>query len=126
MLTAVLGAALAVGLVLGFRHRTAHGELRLYGFALLIAAAVFVGFAVFRGSLEDIALEGVGFSLFGLFAMFGWKGQARWLAIGWLVHVGWDLVQRGNPGHVPPWYAWLCAGFDPVIAVRAFMLRNTR
>jgi hypothetical protein len=124
MLTAVLGAALAVGLVLGFRHRTAHGELRLYGFALLIAAAVYVGFALVRRSPEGIALEGVGFSLFGLFAMFGWKGQARWLAIGWLIHVAWNFIQRGDPSHVPLWSAWFFAGFDPVIAVRAFMLRN--
>lgn len=124
MLTILLGAALAAGLILRVRNRTPSGELRLYGFALLIAAAIYVVFALVLGTPEDIALEGVGFSLFGLFGMYGWKGQASMLALGWGAHTGWDLLSRGEPPHVPLWYAWLCLGFDPVIAFRAFQLRR--
>ena len=64
-------------------------------------------------------IEALGVALYGGAA---WLGLRRWLpalALGWAAHVVWDLaLHLAGPGgaFTPPWYPWLCLGFDLPIA----------
>jgi hypothetical protein len=40
-----------------------------------------------------------------------------WLAVGWALHVGWDLAaQLTDEPLLPLWYAIACLAFDLVVA----------
>lgn len=132
MIPVAIGVALASGFVAWMGRRAPEGELRAYAVGLVVAAAIYVGFAV-RGLGEPVWLvvEGGGVVLFALVsrvALTRSSGRrvAGWLAAGWLVHVAWDLALHGDggPAFVPDWYPLLCAGFDPVVAAGA--LRSVR
>ena len=45
-------------------------------------------------------------------------GPVLWLAAGWAVHVGWDLLLHPltSTGYAPAWYVRACVGFDLVVA----------
>ena len=113
-----LGALLALLLVLLLRRRPPPRERRGYAMALLVAAAVYVGFALAAPHPYWLLVEGAGLGLFGAVAWLGLRRSAWWLSVGWLAHVGWDLLHGGgHAAFVPGWYPALCAGFDPVIAL---------
>lgn len=118
MTAVVIGAALGLVLVRWLGRRSATGERRGYALALVIAAAIYLGFAF--GSLDAawLLVEAAGLVLFSLAAWLGVIRSAWWLSVGWLTHVAWDLALHGGgaPMFVPAWYPLLCAGFDPVVA----------
>ncbi len=113
----LIGAALAVPLVLWARSR--RGEDRIYAQGLLLAALVYVGFALAAGAgRAALLVELVGVALFGAAAWLGWRRAALWLAAGWAAHVGWDLLLHPltSAGYAPAWYVRACIGFDLVVA----------
>ena len=89
---------------------------------LAVCYATYAGVALTRGSLREIQVEnaflGVGLVLVGL----GLWHRPEWLALGWALHGGWDLLHRrqrhllGVEG-VPPWYVITCLVWDPIVAV---------
>ncbi len=97
---------------------------------LAIAALVYVAFAWWNHVSDFwILVEVAGLVFFSAFALAGWQGNLKALALGWLLHGMWDwLVHIIGPGtHVPPlWYAWICAGFDLAVAGMLFHLATTR
>ena len=66
-----------------------------------------------------LALESLGVFSYGGAALAGLKLWPWLLAIGWTAHVGWDVLLHLNGAgaeYTPPWYPWLCVGFDLVLA----------
>ena len=113
----LIGAALAVPLVLWARSR--HGEDRIYALGLVVAALVYVGFVLAAGAGgAALATELVGLALFGAVAWLGWRRSALWLAAGWAAHVGWDLLLHPltGTGYAAAGYVRACIGFDLVVA----------
>lgn len=114
----LLGAGLGLLLVAWARRRAAGRERRVYAWALVVAAAIYAGFALAGGDPPWIGVEAAGLALFAAAAWLGWTRSAWWLSAGWAAHVAWDLGLHGGgePAFVPAWYPWLCVGFDPVVA----------
>lgn len=85
---------------------------------LLLAALIYVGFAIVGQNFEWLKIEIVGVLLYGTFVWLAAKKSILFLSLGWGLHVLWDLVvhANGNPEFVPNWYPGACLGFDLVIA----------
>ena len=112
----VLGAALALPYV-------AYGRTRLrpavtFATGLIVAAALYVVFALFAGDWHSVVVELGGVLLFAAIALGGLRWKPHVLAIGWVAHVGWDLLLHPvqHSGYAPWWYAALCVGFDLFVA----------
>lgn len=94
--------------------------------ALVLAALVYVGFAVRAGQWGLSGVEWLGLVLFTAGAWAGLKSP-RLLAMGWAAHAVWDLcfyARAGAVPYVPEWYAAVCAGFD--LAVAAYLTFSER
>lgn len=86
---------------------------------LFAAAGAYYGFAVTAPvSPVWLLIELLQCIAFGALGLMGWKGSARWLALGWALHPVWDFgVHYVGPGDFAPWrYAILCLSFDWVVA----------
>jgi|SRR5689334_24601844 len=87
---------------------------------LFAAAGAYFGFAIV-GPVPRIwvlieLVQVIGFSAIGL---IGWKGSAKWLALGWALHPIWDFgVHHLGPGRsfAPLAYVFSCITFDWVVA----------
>jgi hypothetical protein len=87
---------------------------------LFAAAGAYFGFAIVapvpRIWVLIELLQVVAFSAMGL---AGWKGSAKWLALGWALHPLWDFgVHHLGPGRsfAPVTYVLACITFDWVVA----------
>lgn len=100
-------------------------ELVSWAIFLVLAAAVYVAFALREHGWMRLELAG----LVG-YAALAWCGarRPRLLALGWLLHAGWDaVVHAGAPETlVPGWYRWACLGFDVVAAIHLARLAAPR
>jgi hypothetical protein len=92
---------------------------------LFAAAGAYFGFAVIErpapiwGLLELLQVIA-----FGTLGLYGWRGPAKWLALGWALHPIWDFVLHYvGPGRsFAPWsYAIACVSFDWVVAAYIFI-----
>ena len=120
------GAVLGVLFVLLADSRTSLGETRLLALGLVVAALIYVAFALFGADGRWLALEVIGLALFAGVAWLGLHASLWWLALGWVAHVGWDVglhLDRTQP-LVGPWYPLACVGFDLVVA--GFLLSVAR
>jgi hypothetical protein len=116
---------LAVGLTLGAllvlygRRGGRARESPVFASALIVAAVLYVGFALANGApVRSLLLESLGVLPFGLLAWLGLRRSQGWLALGWTAHVAWDLglhVGAGAPPFVPSWYPVLCTSFDLLV-----------
>lgn len=115
----VLGALACLPFVLLARAAGPRRELTIYAAALVLAALVYVGFAVAGGAtLGWTLLEVGGLVLFSLAGLLALKGHVRALVLGWVFHPVWDMFLHTLPraGFVPEWYVLACAGFDLFLA----------
>ena len=121
MTAVILFIGFALGAVfLLIARRAGGGERRVLAVGLIVAAVIYVGFALLNGAGGPLlALEAGGVGLYSLFAVLGLRGSAWWLALGWATHTVWDaglhLLNDGT-GFVPSWYAIACISFDLVVA----------
>ncbi len=113
----LLGALLAAPFVLFARRRRA--EDRVYAAGLVVAALIYVGFALAAGAgTGALVTELIGVVLFAAVAWLGVRRAPLWLAAGWAAHVGWDLLLHPliGPAYAPAWYVRVCVGFDLAVA----------
>ena len=113
------GILLAAGLLYYIKRFTERTRLTITALALFIAALIYVLFALTSRNELYIATEVVGLLFFLLLIWLGYKYSFWFVALGWLLHVLWDLglhPEQTVP-YVPQWYAWLCVGFDAVLAL---------
>ena len=114
----LLGAAVAapyVGLAEWLARRF---RKPLYGVGLVVASLTYVGLAAVGGASEWIGTEIGGALVFAALAVGGTRRYELLLALGWALHVGWDVLLHVGPGtgFVPAWYVPACVGFDLVVA----------
>jgi hypothetical protein len=92
---------------------------------LFAAAGAYFGFAVTAPvSRVWLLIELLQCIAFGTMGLIGWRGSARWLALGWALHPVWDFgLHYMGPGRdVGPWaYAVACLSFDWVVAAYIFI-----
>lgn len=116
----VLGALLALALFAVLRRGGSARTQSGLAVALLIAALIYVGFALSGGATGRwLLVEGAGVVLFSVCAALGRRRWPLLLAAGWAAHVAWDVaLHLSGPaaGYTPSWYPWLCVGFDLALA----------
>ena len=124
---AVIVGALAGVVVVRYAEHAARSRL-VYGAALLVAAAVYVAFALATPAPAALSVELAGVAVFAVFAGAGMRGSRQWLAAGWLAHIAWDLIlhETSGGGYVPAWYPAACVGFDGVVAGALALPRSSR
>ena len=91
---------------------------RAFAAGLVVAAVVYVGFAIARGTGQQLLLESIGVVLFATLAFLGVRRSAHFLALGWLFHAGWDIALHpvAATSYAPWWYPVVCITFDVVVA----------
>jgi hypothetical protein len=124
---AVLGLLLAGANAAGLAGKSRSAATHVVAVELAVCYAVYVGFALVRrsGLPVEISFAAVGIALAGVGI---WTRQPGWIALGWILHGGWDLLHRhdrrhavGVPG-VPAWYIPLCAFYDFPVAVSVLVM----
>jgi hypothetical protein len=114
--------AIGIGVLLAlpyiWRASRSRGATRMYAVGLIVAAAVYVGFALFAGDRQVLLREGAGLLIFTAIALIGMRVSAYLLAAGWAAHVAWDLLFHSieAAAYVPWWYPVVCIGFDLMVA----------
>ncbi|MFK8054578.1 MAG: DUF6010 family protein [Saprospiraceae bacterium] len=100
-----------------------YSEGDLLATGLLVAAAIYVGFAVLWGEDGWVRFEAVGVAIFSLIAFLARRFGILWIGAGWLLHIGWDYLFHmvGAGSHlVPEWYPPICIGFDLIVGLYIF------
>ena len=100
-------------------------ERRLFSSALLIAALIYVGFALLFGNMRWLLIELLGVPAYFIFAFAAARFSVYWLALGWALHPLWDAplhLMGSGTAVVPEWYAVACISFDLLLAV--YILKN--
>lgn len=115
----LIGVTLVLPLLF-YAHRRANAARILFALALVIAACIYVLFAVRPGgSASWVAIEALGVLAYGVLAYLGLRRSAWWLVFGWAAHPLWDVllhdIGSGAP-FTPDWYAWACVSFDLIVA----------
>ncbi len=89
-------------------------ESTLWGVSLVLAALIYIGFALREDGEGWMLVELAGLLVYSALALAGARHHSRWLAAGWALHAAWDLlVHHGVPdSFVPQWYRWACVSFD--------------
>jgi hypothetical protein len=123
----VAGLLLAAPLLLYARHKSADDSQLIFGRGLVVASAIYVGFALIEARTAWVVIEFAGVIIFTAFYLLASKSSMNWLIAGWLTHPAWDgLVHLVGPGATvaPSWYAIACISFDWAIAI--FLLSGLR
>lgn len=129
MLIAILvGILLAFAFLLWTRAQPDAGR-RFYAIGLAVTALIYFVFALLgRADARSLGLEALGVLLYGAAAWVGFRSSAALLALGWALHVVWDLslhLQGAGAGYTPDWYPWGCVSFDLMVA-GAVLVAGTR
>ena len=105
-------------------RRILHGRT-LLATVLFAAAGAYFGFAFDRRmSRIWLLIELLQCIAFGMLGLYGWRGSAKWLALGWALHPLWDfLLHYLGPGRAlrrgPTRSA--CLSFDWIVAAYIFI-----
>ena len=117
---AIGGAALSLIAFLLSRFVKDIAGRTLLATVLFAAAGAYLGFAfeerMARGWVLIELLQCIAFGVLGL---YGWRGSAKWLALGWALHPIWDFgLHYLGPGRsfAPLPYTIACISFDWVVA----------
>ncbi|HKO45857.1 MAG TPA: DUF6010 family protein [Pyrinomonadaceae bacterium] len=129
-LALLLGIVLSLALVGLARRYPPVTERRVYAVGLVIAALLYVFFAMAGGANPKwLAFEALGVFLYLVVAWAGLRGRPWLLALGWAAHVAWDVLfhlSGGGAEYTPPWYPWTCVSFDLVVASAVFASTKRR
>ena len=112
------GVLLAAGGLYAIKGYSQKIQLAVTTSVLLVAVLIYVLLALFSGNPVFVAIEIIGLLLFLLLIGLGYRYTLWFVVMGWILHVLWDVGQHPaqTAPYVPQWYAWLCVGFDVVMA----------
>jgi hypothetical protein len=119
----IFGLVLGSVLLVYARSYGVKRERKILAIALVIAAMIYVTFAIIWGDGKWVLIEVLGVAIYGVFVWAAIRYSAYWLAVGWLLHPLWDVVLHllGSGKLVAPaWYAISCITFDILIAAYIF------
>lgn len=119
MLIILLGALSGGLLVLINRRWMYERQGQVWANSLIIAALIYVGFALFAGRMDALGLETLGVILFAIPALLGMRYSVYFTAVGWLLHPIWDVALHSaeTTPFVPWWYPPICLGFDLLVGI---------
>lgn len=114
----IAGAVLALATIWLFKQFPVWAEYTAWCVALIVAAFVYVGFALGRADAPWTMIEAAGV-VYGAAAIAGLLFSSWFLAIGWIAHVLWDLALHTGPSahFVPEWYPVACLTYDVIVGV---------
>lgn len=115
----ILGLILGAVLLVYARSYGARAEKKILAQALIVAAIIYVLFAIVWGNTTWLLIEISGVAVYGVFAWASIRHSTYWLAIGWLLHPIWDVVLHLlGSGHMvaPEWYVVACITFDILVS----------
>jgi len=97
---------------------SARKEFINFAIGLIVVAFVYIGFTIWHQANDWHLIELGGLLIYSLFAYLGIKYSVWYLAIGWLLHILWDVVLHMGEAiyFVPNWYPPACLTFDAVVA----------
>ena len=124
LLVGALGCVVFISIV---RKLALKREMTQYAIGLVVAALIYVVFAVAGGApLSWLLLESGGVVLFSLVALIGVRISTWALIIGWVAHTVWDVLLHKvlSVGFVPEWYPVGCLGFDLLLA--AYIIKRAK
>jgi len=118
IISVVIGFILACLLILVVRKILPDHEQSFWRVSLVIAALLYVVFALVGKSQDYLPIEVGGVALYSIFVWLSKKHSLLWLAFGWALHIGWDVLLHATDAtlFVPRGYAPACIGFDIAIA----------
>ena len=118
IISIIIGILLALICIFLAQRFFPNKEYAFWRVSLVIAAFIYVAFALIGQDNAYLPIEFGGVLLYGLFAFLSKKYSLYWLAIGWLFHIGWDMFLHAGPNtpFVPLGYPEACIGFDIIIA----------
>ena len=87
----LIGILLALLFLLLARSRGTKSEPTVLAIGLLVAAIIYIGFALRWGNTQWIAIEVGGLLLYALFVLLAQRHNLIWLAIGLSSLIGWGL-----------------------------------
>jgi len=125
----LLGLILAAILLICARSRSRKAESNILGIALIVAAAIYAGFALVQGDLEWMLIELAGIPLYGLFYWFSRHHSLNWLAAGWALHPLWDAalhLKGAGLSIAPEWYPTACISFDLLVAAYIVLSQRSK
>ena len=118
LVAALLGAFVAGALTTLVSRQGVRRGVRFWALGLVIAAVIYIGFALRAPASSMLEVEAAGVGIYGVLALLGAMRSPWYLAVGWLAHIAWDIFQPAYAREfVPAWYPPACAGFDLVVAV---------
>ena len=124
---AIIGFVVAAASIMVARRVFPNKAHAVWRTGLVVAALIYVIFSFFSGSLQWILLEIGGVLLYLSFAVLSKRYSLWYLALGWGLHVLWDLLLHGEDlDFVPSWYPAVCLGFDIAIEGYVIWLRKER
>jgi len=97
-------------------------QLKLWSNSLIIAAIIYIGFVCFHTAWPLLTQELIGAVAYTFLAILGYRYSPYFLAIGWALHVFWDILLHNPSAIAPQWYPGACLGFDIAIAVYILFL----
>ncbi|MBX2872398.1 MAG: hypothetical protein KTR30_09870 [Saprospiraceae bacterium] len=120
-----VGFVAAVVGILAARRFYPNKDHAFWRTGLVVAAVIYVVFSLVGGNLQWILIELGGVMVYLTFAVLSKRYSLWFLALGWALHVLWDLVLHGEGlDFVPAWYPAACLGFDIAIAAYVVWLRR--
>ena len=115
-----LGFLLGAGYLALVRRYEPQTERQLIALGLVVAALIYVTFAIAWGDDVWLLAEILGVTCYGLVAWFGLRFSGLWLAVGWGAHPLWDALLHlsGSGANIAPtWYVVACISFDILVGV---------
>jgi hypothetical protein len=117
----VVGVLLGLMLIFYVQKRK---EKNILAIGLIVAALIYVCFALIWGDIEWLFIELLGVMIYGVFYLLGTRFSYIWIAVGWMAHPLWDVfLHLQGPGYfvAPEWYAVTCISFDFIVAAYILM-----
>lgn len=122
LINAIIGFFIALPIIFLARKIFPNRDHAFWRIGLVIAAVIYPIFVLIADQPEHLPMELGGVVLYSALAWLSKKYSLYWLAIGWALHVCWDLFLHSatSTPYVPGGYAVACLGFD--IAIASYIL----
>ena len=113
-----IGFLLALPIIFAARKLFPLKDHSFWRWGLVIAALIYVVFVLMDSAMNHLPMELGGVAIYSLFAWLSKKYTLHWLAVGWALHICWDVFLHSGQltPYVPAGYAVTCIGFDIAIA----------
>ncbi|MDH5633919.1 MAG: DUF6010 family protein [Gammaproteobacteria bacterium] len=113
----ITGAALAATFIAGTHFALTGHELEVFALFLALTSCVYGGAALTPAGARFVRIELPFVITVFISAILGLVFSPVWIAVGYFLHGGWDVLHHVNKVETPivRWFPPLCAVFDAVV-----------